>query len=156
MSSKSLILIINLIILLVLSSTFTHSAPLIEQNIEPLIVDSLTEQDNDHLIDLLVEQDLLIKQDIVSFCQNETDKSCCPLLAHRIASQHHTRAASTVLVNKSGYNVTLLASSLIDGRWITSNNHNDIDINCKPQTDPLLNGQSQAFSSIASHFLGEV
>src|SRR5688572_23883023 len=107
MSSKSLILLLNVIIILVLLSSSTHSAPLIERDIpstrndaDPFIgqyIDPL-EQDSDMLIDLLLEESLSTKQDTGPFfCQHETNLSCCPLLARKVVSQHHSRAASVVL-----------------------------------------------------------
>ncbi|CAG8646203.1 9056_t:CDS:2 [Paraglomus brasilianum] len=89
------------------------------------------------------------------FCQNGTSLTCCPLLAHRIASEHHSRCASIVLNNKSGYNIRLVVSRLEDGRWVTSDDSGDIDIDCSPRTD-LANGESEVFSSVTSHFLGGI
>ncbi len=155
MSFKPLILIIiNIIIVLVLSLTSTHSTK--QEDFGSLIereVISLTEQDN------LIEQydEPIIEQDIGPFfCQNGTSLSCCPLLAHRVASEHHSRCASIILINKSGYSITLKSVSLEDGRWVTSDDSDDIDINCEPQTDSLANGQSEVFSSVTSHFLGGI
>ncbi|CAG8649399.1 5004_t:CDS:2, partial [Paraglomus brasilianum] len=81
--------------------------------------------------------------------------ACCPILAHRIASEHHSRCASIILNNKSGYNIRLVVSSLEDGRWVTSDDSGDIDIDCSPRTD-LANGESEVFSSVTSHFLGGI
>jgi len=89
------------------------------------------------------------------FCQNGTSLTCCPLLAHRIASEHHSRCASIMLNNKSGYNIRLVVSSLEDGRWVTSDDSGDIDVDCSPRTD-LANGESEVFSSVTSHFLGGI
>nr|CAG8472912.1 6745_t:CDS:2 [Entrophospora candida] len=97
----------------------------------------------------------LTEQDIDFACQNGTSLGCCPLLAHRIASQHHSRCATIILINNTGYNITLAASSLEDGRWVTQYDYDgDIDIDCMPHS--LLGGQSEAISSVSSHFLGGI
>ena len=80
--------------------------------------------------------------------------TCCPILAHRIASKHHSRCASIILNNKSGYNIRLVSAILKDGRWVTSND-NPYGIDCSPWTN-LANGGSEVFSSITSHFLGGI
>src|SRR5438128_449278 len=109
--------LINIVIILVLS-TFTYSVPLIVQDIGTF------------------------------YCRNGTNPNlyCCPLLAHRMASQNpqYQHSLSIILNNKSGYNMTLTGANLENGHWI-----NNSTINCEPQTDPLENGQSEAFASIS-------
>ncbi|CAJ0628815.1 13797_t:CDS:2 [Entrophospora sp. SA101] len=96
-----------------------------------------------------------LPNDIDFACQNGTSLGCCPLLAHRIASQHHSRCATIILINNTGYNITLAASSLEDGRWVTQYDYDgNIDINCMPHS--LIDGQSEAISSVSSHFLGGI
>ncbi|CAJ0763539.1 16671_t:CDS:2, partial [Entrophospora sp. SA101] len=87
-------------------------------------------------------------------CQNGTSLGCCPLLAHRIASQHHSRCATIILINNTGYNITLAASSLEDGRWVTQYDYDgNIDINCMPHS--LIDGQSEAISSVSKAGTGQ-
>ncbi|CAJ0750026.1 22932_t:CDS:2 [Entrophospora sp. SA101] len=94
-------------------------------------------------------------KDINFACQNGTSLRCCPLLAHQISSQHHSRCATIILVNKTGYKITLTVSSLEDGRWVTQYDYDgNININCIPHS--LINGQSEAISSVSSHFLGGI
>src|ERR1051325_686726 len=86
----------------------------------------------------------LVIQDIDNFyCPNGTNPNlyCCPLLAHRTSSS----SKSVILTNKSGYKMNLVAANLENGQWIKGYN-----INCEPQTNPLTNGQSEAFSSSES------
>ena len=86
----------------------------------------------------------LVIQDIGNFyCPNGTNPNlyCCPLLAHRTSSS----SKSVILTNKSGYKMNLVAANLENGQWIKGYN-----INCEPQTNPLTNGQSEAFSSSES------
>ncbi|RIA81811.1 hypothetical protein C1645_836337 [Glomus cerebriforme] len=45
----------------------------------------------------------------------------------------------------SGYNMNLVVANLENGIWVSGFN-----TKCKPQTDPLKNGQSEVFSSAAS------
>ncbi|CAI2170753.1 13595_t:CDS:1 [Funneliformis geosporum] len=156
MYSKSLFIIINIFLILLFQSTFNHSFPLTEQEVVPLTeqeVALLTEQE----VDSLNSQDIpLFEQDIGSFyCEDGSSLECCPLLSRNFASRHHSRVATIVLINNSGYEMELVAVSLESGRWITSNDNN-YNISCEPQIYPLANGQGEAFSSVTSHFLGGV
>src|SRR5436190_526367 len=63
------------------------------------------------------------------YCDGTT-LTCCPLLAHKIASEHRSRCASIMLDNNSGYNMSLVFASLEDGRWVTSDDSGDVDIDC--------------------------
>ena len=88
----------------------------------------------------------LVIQDIDNFyCSNGTNPNlyCCPLLAHRTSSS----SKSVILTNKSGYDMNLVAANLDYGQWIKGHN-----INCEPQTNPLANGQSEAFSSESTRY----
>ncbi|CAB4383906.1 unnamed protein product [Rhizophagus irregularis] len=122
------LLIIFAIVILILSPTFTYSA-------------------ND-----------IIKYDISGssfYCQDGTSRSCCSQLAHRVSSDHHSRCASIVLTNKSGYNMDLVAKNLEDGRWLTSEDYvggNSVNINCEPHS--LLDNESETISSVTGRFLG--
>jgi len=51
--------------------------------------------------------------------------------------------------------MSLVGVSLEDGRWVTSDDSGDIDIDCRPQTR-LANGEIEGFSSVTSHFLGGI
>ncbi|CAG8497255.1 1680_t:CDS:1 [Cetraspora pellucida] len=101
-------------------------------------------------------EDDIFEQDINFFCKNGTNLSCCPHLANRIAHKHYSRCASIILINNSGYNMTLDVVNLEDGRWVTSDDYGDdvIDINCKPRT--LSNYESEAISSVTNRLLGGV
>ncbi|CAG8466676.1 2614_t:CDS:2 [Paraglomus occultum] len=90
------------------------------------------------------------------FLCHGTNATCCPLLAHKIASEHSSRCASIILDNKSGYNVSLVVASLEDGRWVTSDDSGDVDIDCSPRTGRLANGELEVLSSVTSHFLGGI
>ncbi|RIA86945.1 hypothetical protein C1645_778420 [Glomus cerebriforme] len=138
MSHKKLIVFVNIILILVFLSTSTYSAP--HDTIDTI----------EHDLNIIEEQDMNF------FCQDGTSTSCCPPLAHRVASKHHSRCASIILNNKSGYNMSLSTINLEDGRWVTSKDDDDgyIEINCEPHS--LLNGESEAMSSVTSHFLGGV
>src|SRR5439155_8068509 len=85
-----------------------------------------------------------------------TTLTCCPLLAHKIASEHRSRCASIMLDNNSGYNMNLGFASLEDGRWVTSDDSGDVDIDCSPRIERLANGESLVLSSVTSHFLGGI
>lgn len=128
------IIFVNIIILVFLS-TFTYSAP----------YNNTTEHDNEY--DIIGQNDNFI-------CLSESSLFCCPQLAHRVASKYHSRCASIVLINKSGYNMALDIINLEDGRWVTSDDYDGIDINCEPHS--LLNDESEAISSVTSHFLGGI
>src|SRR6266480_4824879 len=96
-------------------------------------------------------------QNISFYCKNGTSQLCCSQLAHRVSSDNHSRCASIVLTNDSGYNMTLVAKNLEDGRWITSDDYgggNGININCQPRS--LLVNESETISSVSSHFFGGV
>ncbi|CAG8638427.1 10065_t:CDS:1 [Funneliformis mosseae] len=158
MSSKSLVITINIFLFLIIQSTLINSFPSTKQEIVSLtdqeVVGSLlTEQD----IDSFNGQDTpLFEQDIGTFyCQNGSSLECCPLLARQFASKHHSRVATIVLINNSGHDMEMVVASLESGRWITSND-NKYKISCEPQIYPLANGQAEAFSSVTSHFLGGV
>jgi len=112
---------IFIIIILVFSSKFTYSVPLIERD------DTLS-------------------------CQG-TNEICCPFLAHQVASQHNSRCASIILINKSGYNMTL-NGFLEDGNWLTPQKYKNINRDCGPQASNLETNQSVILSSVTSHFLG--
>src|SRR2546421_327488 len=184
MSSKPFIMtsqLIVLIIILVFSSTTTFSTPLSEPDIGPLSeqdinsinehdigplreldIVSLNEQDMGPLSELdiasLNEQDMgpLSELDIASFFCPGRNRACCPLLAHRIASKHHSRRVTIVINNKSGHTIFFDGASLESGRWVTSGDDIDIGINCEPPINPLKDGKSEAFSAVTSHFLGGV
>jgi hypothetical protein len=131
MAYKLFFIFINILIL----STFTYSVP--SDTFEHIDYDIIKGQDNEF------------------FCPNGSNIICCPLLAHRVATENHSRCASIILVNKSGYNLTLETVNLEDGRWITMNDYGQIiDINCEPHS--ILNGESEAISSVTSHFLGGI
>ncbi|RIA79101.1 hypothetical protein C1645_847744, partial [Glomus cerebriforme] len=86
----------------------------------------------------------LIEQDIDKFyCRNDTRPHlyCCPILAHRT----YSISSSIILINESGYNMSLAVADLESGIWVSG-----FGIKCEPQTDPLKNGQSEVFSSAAS------
>ncbi|CAI2187291.1 7204_t:CDS:1, partial [Funneliformis geosporum] len=102
-----------------------------------------------------INSNSFIERDVIDYnaCQGE---SCCAYIAKKIANKNHERVATIVIVNKSGYNITPLPVKLEKGRFVTHDDHENIDINCEPQTEPLTNGQNETFSSIASHFLGEL
>ncbi|CAG8613132.1 12725_t:CDS:2 [Funneliformis caledonium] len=158
LSSKSLVITINIFLFLIIQSTLINSFPSTKQEIVSLtdqeVVGSLlTEQD----IDSFNGQDTpLFEQDIGTFyCQNGSSLECCPLLARQFASKHHSRVATIVLINNSGHDMEMVVASLESGRWITSND-NKYKISCEPQIYPLENGQAEAFSSVTSHFLGGV
>ncbi|CAJ0832995.1 13920_t:CDS:2 [Entrophospora sp. SA101] len=58
-------------------------------------------------------------------------------------------------MEQTGYKITLTVSSLEDGRWVTQYDYDgNININCIPHS--LINGQSEAISSVSSHFLGGI
>lgn len=127
---KLFFIFINIIIL----STFTYSVPY--DTVEHIDYDIIKGQDNEFLCP---------KSNVI----------CCPLLAHRVASENHSRCATIILVNKSGYNLTLETVNLEDGRWITMEDYGRvIDVNCEPHS--ILNGESEAISTVTSHFLGGV
>jgi ABC-type antimicrobial peptide transport system permease subunit len=91
------------------------------------------------------------------YCQDGTSQSCCTQLAHKVSSDNNSRCASIVLINNSGYNMTLGAKNLEDGRWLTSKDYvgdNSIDIDCQPH--PLLVNESETISSVTSHFFGGI
>src|SRR6266540_1769536 len=118
-------LLIVIMIILLLSSRFTYSTPLIERDIGPF------------------------------YCDDETNIKCCPFLAHRVASQYHSRAASFILINNSGYNMTLSNVNIEDGRWVTSKDYDkSINVKCDPSNGTIVPGQSEVFASVTSHFLG--
>src|SRR5205814_1859369 len=82
---------------------------------------------------------------------------CCSQLAHQVSSNNHTRRASIILTNNSGYNMTLPAQNLEEGRWITSKDYDgdsSININCHPRS--LIVNESETISSVSSRFLGGV
>src|SRR5437763_111693 len=92
------------------------------------------------------------------YCQDGTSQLCCSQLAHRVSNDNHSRSASIVLTNNSGYNMTLVAQNLEEGRWITSKDYgggNSININCQPRS-LLLVYESETISSVSSRFLGGV
>ncbi|RIA95484.1 hypothetical protein C1645_816560 [Glomus cerebriforme] len=94
-------------------------------------------------------------QNISFYCQNGTSQLCCYQLAHRVSSDNHSRCASIVLKNNSGYRMNLEAQNLEDGRWITSEDYkggNNISINCQPRS--LLNNESETISSVTGRFIG--
>ncbi|CAG8679887.1 626_t:CDS:1 [Cetraspora pellucida] len=97
-----------------------------------------------------LSEDALIEKDDIGtfFCRDGKDPNlyCCPLLSHRLSSQHDKRCVTIVLNNKSGYDITLAVANLENGEWV-----NDYNISCEPQTEPLANKKSQAFSSITSY-----
>lgn len=85
------------------------------------------------------------------------DESCCFQLAHQVCNDHHSRCASIFLNNKSGYNMSLVANNLEDGRWLTSKDYivdNSVNIKCEPHS--LSENESETISSVTSHFLGGV
>ncbi|CAB4478479.1 uncharacterized protein OCT59_027281 [Rhizophagus irregularis] len=128
---KLFFIFINIIIL----STLTYSVPY--DTVENIDYDIIKGQDNEF------------------FCPNNSNVICCPLLAHRVASENHSRCATIILVNKSGYNLTLETVNLEDGRWVTMEDYGRvIDVNCEPRS--ILNGESEAISTVTSHFLGGV
>ncbi|KAF0556894.1 hypothetical protein F8M41_014624 [Gigaspora margarita] len=98
----------------------------------------------------LSEEDALIGIDDIGpfFCRDGKDPNlyCCPLLSHRLSSKRDKYCVTIVLNNKSGYDITLAVANLENGEWV-----NDYNISCEPQTGPLPNMQSEAFSSITSH-----
>ncbi|GES99097.1 hypothetical protein GLOIN_2v1548905 [Rhizophagus clarus] len=99
--------------------------------------------------------DIIKGQDNEFFCPNGSSLICCPLLAHRVATEYHSRCASIILINNSGYNLTLETVDLEDGRWITTDDYERIiDVNCEPHS--ILNGESEAISSVTSHFFGGI
>ncbi|CAB4374947.1 hypothetical protein RhiirA1_446798 [Rhizophagus irregularis] len=134
MAYKLSLIFVNIIIL-VLLSTFAYSAP----------YNNTTEHN---------ENDIIKEQDDNFICLSGSNIACCPQLAHHVASKYHSRCASIVLINKSGYNMVLDIINLEDGRWVTSDDYDDIDINCEPHS--LLNDESEAISSVTSHFLGGI
>ncbi|CAI2167320.1 19774_t:CDS:2 [Funneliformis geosporum] len=100
---------------------------------------------------------LIKREDIDNFnCQETENQDCCALLAFKIAKNHHARVASIFIINKSGFNIKPLSNNLNKGRWIKHDDHQNIDINCDPPTEPIANGQFVSFSSITSHFFGGV
>ncbi|CAG8485464.1 12100_t:CDS:1 [Funneliformis mosseae] len=110
------------------------------------------------ILSTTINSNLLIKRDDVEsfICTEKANQKCCALLAYKIAHKHHSRVASIVIINKCGFNINLLEMNLNSGRWITQDDHQNLDISCEPQTLPLANGQSEIFSSITSGFLGGV
>ncbi|CAB4383907.1 unnamed protein product [Rhizophagus irregularis] len=126
-------LIILAIVILVLSPTFTYSA------------------------DDVIKNDISGGQDITFYCQDGTSQSCCSQLAHRISSDHLSRCASIVLINHSGYNMTLEVENLED---VTQEDYvhyvgaNSTNINCQPRN--LTDNENETISSVTSHFLGGV
>ncbi|CAG8683073.1 12566_t:CDS:2, partial [Racocetra fulgida] len=103
-----------------------------------------------------IDDDIFEEQDISFFCRNGTSLSCCPHLANKIAYKHYSRCASIILINNSGYNMTLDVVNLEDGRWVTSDDYGDdvFDLNCKPRS--LLPYESEAISSVTNQVLGGV
>src|SRR5581483_11161872 len=125
--------IIFAIVILVLSSTFTYSAHNVIKN------------------DIHISEE----QNISFYCQNGTSQTCCSQLAHRVSNDNHSRCISIVLKNNSGYNMTLEAINLEDGRWINSQDYGGsktVNINCQPRSLPV--NETETFSSVTSHFLG--
>ncbi|CAG8768034.1 12453_t:CDS:2 [Dentiscutata erythropus] len=102
----------------VFSITFTYSSP----------YDKI---ENDALANITVKNDTFEEQDIKFFCRNGASLNCCPHLANRIAYENYSRCASIIIINNSGYNMTLDVVNLEDGRWVTSDDYGDdsIDIN---------------------------
>ncbi|RIB04014.1 hypothetical protein C2G38_2048790 [Gigaspora rosea] len=145
MSPKQFIIFI---IILILSITFTYSV-----SYDTIENDTI---ENDTIKNNTTENDKFEKEDINFFCRNGTSLNCCPHLANRIANEHYSRCASIILINNSGYNMTLNIVNLEDGRWVTSNDYGDdsISINCEPRS--LLEHESEAISSVTNHFLGGV
>ncbi|CAG8434281.1 11191_t:CDS:1 [Scutellospora calospora] len=97
------------------------------------------------------------RQNIDYFCRDGNSQNCCPHLANRVANENFSRCASIILINNSGFKMTLVNENLEDGRWVTSHDYYDGDgvyIDCMPHT--LLNYESEAISSVSSHFLGGV
>ncbi|CAG8466597.1 2610_t:CDS:1, partial [Paraglomus occultum] len=89
-------------------------------------------------------------------CQEASATCSCPLLARKISSEHNSRCASIILDNKSSYNVRLVVASLEDGRWVTSDDSGDVDIDCSPRTKRFANDELEVLSSVTSHFLGGI
>ncbi|CAG8507552.1 5556_t:CDS:1 [Funneliformis mosseae] len=99
-----------------------------------------------------IDSNLLIIREVIDFtrCQG---KGCCASLSDNVAKKHHVRVATIVIINKSGYNMTHIIK-LEDGCYVRHDDHENLDINCEPQTEPLANGQNETFSCITSHRFG--
>src|SRR5688572_17084885 len=109
--------IIFTIVILVLSQTSTYSA-----------------------YDLITRKDTS-EGNTSFYCQDGTSQICCSQLAHKVSSDNHSKCASIVITNNSGYNMTLVAQNLEEGRWITTKDYggggNNININCQPRSLPV-------------------
>ncbi|CAG8502803.1 5315_t:CDS:1 [Funneliformis caledonium] len=102
-----------------------------------------------------IDSNTLIERDNIDFTPC-TGEFCCASLAKKIAEKNFAHVATIAIVNKSGYNITHLPVTLEDGRFVKHDDHENIDINCEPQTEPLVNDQTETFSSITSRVFGGV
>ncbi|CAG8723180.1 9943_t:CDS:2 [Funneliformis caledonium] len=86
MSSKSLVIQFHIFPILIFQSTCPHSFPLTEQEV---VGSLLTEKE----IGSFKEQNIG-----TFYCQTGSSLECCPLLARKYASEHHSRVATIILI----------------------------------------------------------